>query len=512
MDDRQTFEAAVIPAMREAVHDLSWLLSRSYADSAAVTLVGDRYQLDARQREAVRRCSAGDAMLSLRDERRMAPASACGRTVLIDGYNVLTTVSSAKTGRAIIVGRDGCFRDLAARRGKFDRAEILGAARDVFDLLAELGVARARWLFDEPVSGSGEMASRIRAMDAPFDVEASAVPDPDAVLLETEDVSATSDSRILEGCRGWIDLATWTIERLPASPWIVDLRDPDGAESRRVGLNVTDHRRDVAGLEYVYPVVSRRAGGVSVGVNLNPNNACNWRCVYCQVPDLVRGAGPDIDLDRLRTELDGMLRDIVDGDFLEKNVEAPYRHLKDIAFSGNGEPTSSPQFAEAVAVVEEVQAARGVSVPVVVITNGSLLHQERVREGLRGVARLGGEIWFKLDTGTDEGLSRINGASTSIEKHLSRLRDAASLCPTWIQTCLFGRNGEPPSGEETTAYLAALKRLVDDGTPLRGVLLYGIARPSMQPEAPELFRLEETWMQQMEASIASLGLTVRMSR
>ncbi|MCZ7653281.1 MAG: hypothetical protein M5R42_01880 [Rhodocyclaceae bacterium] len=67
-------------------------------------------------------------------------------------------------------------------------------------------------------------------------------------------------------------------------------------------LDVTDHSRDSAGLTYVYPVVSRRAGGVSIGINLNPNNACNWRCIYCQVPDLKRGAAPLIDLDRLEGE------------------------------------------------------------------------------------------------------------------------------------------------------------------------------------------------------------------
>ena len=58
-------------------------------------------------------------------------------------------------------------------------------------------------------------------------------------------------------------------------------------------LTVTDHSRDSAGMTYVYPVVSRRAGGVSVGINLNPNNACNWACVYCQVPDLARGTAPE---------------------------------------------------------------------------------------------------------------------------------------------------------------------------------------------------------------------------
>ena len=88
-----------------------------------------------------------------------------------------------------------------------------------------------------------------------------------------------------------------------------------------MSLGVEDHDRGAAGLEYVYPVVSRRARGVSVGVNLNPNDACNWRCVYCQVPGLVRGAAPEIDLARLEHELRGLLLEIARGDWLARLPE-----------------------------------------------------------------------------------------------------------------------------------------------------------------------------------------------
>jgi len=79
-------------------------------------------------------------------------------------------------------------------------------------------------------------------------------------------------------------------------------------------LSSEDHSRDSAGLTYVYPVVSRRAGGVSIGVNLNPDSTCNWSCAYCQVPNLKRGAGPTIDLALFETELVGLLDDLVHGD------------------------------------------------------------------------------------------------------------------------------------------------------------------------------------------------------
>src|SRR5687768_6822290 len=118
-------------------------------------------------------------------------------------------------------------------------------------------------------------------------------------------------------------------------------------------LTVTDHDRDAAGLTYVYPVVSRRAGGVSVGINLEPNNACNWRCVYCQVPNLGRGAAPPIDVDRLEAELRGLLGRAQRQEWLAGHVDEPYRQLVDVAFSGNGEPTTSHQLDE---IVERVLA------------------------------------------------------------------------------------------------------------------------------------------------------------
>ena len=107
-------------------------------------------------------------------------------------------------------------------------------------------------------------------------------------------------------------------------------------------LDTRHHDRDVAGMTYVYPVVSRRARGVSLGVNLNVNNACNWRCIYCQVPNLKRGGPPPLDLALLEDELHRMLTEILHGDFMASSVPEGMRRLNDIALSGNGEPTSSP--------------------------------------------------------------------------------------------------------------------------------------------------------------------------
>ena len=120
-------------------------------------------------------------------------------------------------------------------------------------------------------------------------------------------------------------------------------------------LNVTDHSRDNVGLTYIYPVVSRRAGGVSVGINLNPNNACNWRCIYCQVPELKRGAAPVIDLIRLEAELYIFLQEILYGSFMQEQVTPGARRIRDIALSGNGEPTSAKEFEQVIDLIGKVK-------------------------------------------------------------------------------------------------------------------------------------------------------------
>src|SRR5262249_42451955 len=151
----------------------------------------------------------------------------------------------------------------------------------------------------------------------------------------------------------------------------------------------------------------------SLGVNLNPDNTCNWRCVYCQVEGLVLGAGPPIDLARLDAELRAMLDDILHGDFLSRASGAPASGalaLKDVAFAGNGEPTTSPQLREAIALVGRALEDAGLagSIKVVLITNGSQVKKPDVKSALELLARMNGEIWFKLDTATSGGLARIN--------------------------------------------------------------------------------------------------------
>jgi wyosine [tRNA(Phe)-imidazoG37] synthetase (radical SAM superfamily) len=278
-------------------------------------------------------------------------------------------------------------------------------------------------------------------------------------------------------------------------------------------LTPANHDRDSAGMTYVYPVISRRAGGVSVGINLNPNNACNWACIYCQVPNLTRGTAPPIDLAQLETELRAMLTDIVRGDFMQTRVPEGARRLNDIALSGNGEPTSAKEFPQVIELIGRVMADFDLigKIKLVLITNGSLIDRPRVQLGLKKMAALNGEVWFKLDSATAAGLRRINQTRTLPEKHFERLKLAATLCPTWIQTCVFALDGAPPDETEQTAYLAAVRRIKREKVPVQGVLLYGLARPSLQPAAPRLAALSADWMENWAETIRNAGLPVKLT-
>ena len=272
-------------------------------------------------------------------------------------------------------------------------------------------------------------------------------------------------------------------------------------------LSTDDHRRDSAGLLYVYPVVSRRAGGVSVGINLNTNNACNWACLYCQVDNLTRGGPPPIDLDRLETELVGFLDDALHGDFMRRQVPSDARRLMDVAFSGNGEPTSAPEFADAVVLVEHVLRDFGLleCVKLRLITNGSLMYRAAVTQGIAGIARVGGEVWFKLDRATLSGIERVNGIRLSPEKIKESLVQCCELAPTWVQTCYFAVDSEEAGEDEQMAYLELLEGVKGK---IMGVHLYGLARPSLQPEAARLSAMAPESFQRFAARISALGIKV----
>jgi wyosine [tRNA(Phe)-imidazoG37] synthetase (radical SAM superfamily) len=277
-------------------------------------------------------------------------------------------------------------------------------------------------------------------------------------------------------------------------------------------LTVDDHSRDRAGLLYVYPVWSRRAGGLSIGINLNPNHACNYRCIYCQVPGLKRGVAPPIDLERLATELRGFLEALAQGTLdAHMDLSPEQRQVQDLALSGDGEPTSAAEFPEVVRILTTVRAAYAetAGAKIVLITNGSLLHREVVQEGLAHLAATGATAcWFKVDGGRQEDLARINGTRYPLSALRRNLTLAAHTLPTWIQTCLFATDGTPPDAAAMAAYLALLAEILAAGVPLAGVLLYGLARPPQLPEGARLSRLPVEVLEAWADGVRALGLPV----
>ena len=275
-------------------------------------------------------------------------------------------------------------------------------------------------------------------------------------------------------------------------------------------LSIHDHSRELSGLKYIYSVISRRAGGLSIGVNLNINNACNWQCIYCEIPNLTRGSPPPIELDVLEDELRFFLHEIIHGDYMEKNVAIEDRHLKDIAFSGNGEPTSAEEFPQVILIVKKILEEFNLlhKIKIRLITNGSLMHKESVLEGIQVLAKMNGEVWFKVDAGLEESTKVINQVNIKPQQAIDRLKRCSEICPTFVQTCIFTIDNKEPNNKEIDAYI----KLIDSAKKsIKGVHLYGIARPSMQPEAYRLGRVNINVLENIADQLHNNGIESTVS-
>lgn len=275
-------------------------------------------------------------------------------------------------------------------------------------------------------------------------------------------------------------------------------------------LSIHDHSRELSGLKYIYSVISRRAGGLSIGVNLNINNACNWQCIYCEIPNLTRGSPPPIELDVLENELRFFLHEIIHGDYMEKNVAIEDRHLKDIAFSGNGEPTSAEEFPQVILIVKKILEEFNLlhKIKIRLITNGSLMHKESVLEGIQVLANMNGEVWFKVDAALEDSTKVINQVNIKPQQAIDRLKLCSEICPTFVQTCIFTIDNKEPNNKEIDAYI----KLIDSAKKsIKGVHLYGIARPSMQPEAYRLGRVNINVLENIADQLHNNGIESTVS-
>jgi hypothetical protein len=208
--DLDAFSSRTQPRLAEAIDDLSWLLTRGYAANAATKLVGDRLALIDRQRICLQRCACSDQALASRKSREMAPAEVGRGPLWVDGLNVLTTIESALAGGVLLIGRDGCCRDMAGMHGHYKRvAETLPAIELAGSTLSRLQAAEVTWLLDKPVSNSGRLAGWIReaAERQGWNWHVELVANPDPLLAAATEPVASADSMILDRCQRWFNLA-----------------------------------------------------------------------------------------------------------------------------------------------------------------------------------------------------------------------------------------------------------------------------------------------------------------
>jgi hypothetical protein len=224
-DDR-LFADDKIGDLRSALADFSLLLTKGYADKSALKLVGDKFSLTERQRLAIMRSACSNQQLASRNQRRVPIENLTGQSVAIDGYNVLITIEAAMSGGVIFKGRDGCFRDLASVHGTYRKVtETIPAVQLIGDFLKEIGVTKALWLLDSPVSNSGRLKTLIGelAQKNGWSWEIKLSLSPDTELKKTELIVASSDSVILDGCRRWTSLAAEIIKNKLTSARVIVL-------------------------------------------------------------------------------------------------------------------------------------------------------------------------------------------------------------------------------------------------------------------------------------------------
>ena len=243
----------------------------------------------------------------------------------------------------------------------------------------------------------------------------------------------------------------------------------------------THHERIFEANRFVYPVLSRRSDGISLGVNLNPDKVCNFDCIYCQVDRTSQSETRFVETDGLLAELDAMLEFIASGAIYatQKFAETPetLRRLNDIAFSGDGEPTTYKNFDELIEECATIKRQRGLDdVKMVLITNASMFHRPHVERGLEILDANNGEIWAKLEAGTDEYYQLIERTPIPFRQVLDNIASAARVRPIVIQALFMKVHGQPPPDEELAAFCDRLNEIVTADGAIKLVQIYTVAR------------------------------------
>ena len=281
------------------------------------------------------------------------------------------------------------------------------------------------------------------------------------------------------------------------------MNESQPAKTADVKLNVfQNHSRLFQDNRFVYPVVSRRSQGISVGVNLNPDKVCNFDCIYCQVDRRSESETRFVEMDKLLVELEQVLTLVVSGELFHtdqfSSTPDAFQRLNDIAFSGDGEPTTYRNFDEIIGQVAELKQRLAGSAKMVLITNASMFHREHVQRGLEIMDANNGQIWAKLEAGTEEYFKLIERTSIPFRRILDNITLAARLRPVVIQSLFMNVNGEPPAHAELVAFCDRLNEIVAAGGQLQLIQLYTVAR---QPAESFVTSLTEPQLQDISVLV-----------
>ena len=266
--------------------------------------------------------------------------------------------------------------------------------------------------------------------------------------------------------------------------------DPPAPQAPRKREGAFGRPREFLGNRFVYAVISQRAHGLSIGVNLNPDKACNFNCAYCEVNRDVPGRDNRVDLDVMVAELENLLTVTFQGKLRDlpyfRTVPQELLSLKGVALSGDGEPTLSPQFAEVVREVVHIRSkGQFPFFKLVLITNTAGLDLEEVRVGLRLLTSRD-EVWAKLDAGSQDYMNRVNRTDLRLEKVLANMLLIGRERPLVIQSLFPLLDGQDPPAQEIELYLQQLLTLQREGARISQVQIYSAHRPSHHPNCGHL--------------------------
>jgi len=245
------------------------------------------------------------------------------------------------------------------------------------------------------------------------------------------------------------------------------------------------HSRVWLANKYVYPVISRRSKGLSIGVNLNPDKVCNFDCIYCSVDRKIPSAINDVDMIALDEELTRMVQLAASGEIWnhEPFNRAPpeLRRINDIAFSGDGEPTSFKEFEAACILAAKILKQANLSdVKLITITNATLFHRPRVQQALSFLDKHNGEIWAKLDAGSEQYYRLVERTGIPLQRVLDNILSAGKVRPLVIQSLFMNINGTPPTDAEIDLYIHRLHDLINGGCQIKLVQIYTTARDTAE--------------------------------